>query len=442
MVEAGKITDEQLNRALAEQAKKGGFLGQILIDLGFIDDNSLTSFLARHCRIPHLSLLDYLIDESLLGLIPKEMCLKHRVLPMDKLGKNLTVAMVNPLDAEALQAVREACPDLRIKPILCAYDHFEIVTARLFASKDSGPTELTASSFGLPHLTPKSGPAAKETPAPSPEAPSKEPEPTPEAPAERPEPAAKETPAPSPEAPSKEPEPTPEAPAERPEPAREETAETAPPSPKEAPIDGDSVISQVFAAEAQGAAQGAAQEAAEEPEPAAARPRQVASAPDGISDSAIAMRNVISVMRDSMCDTYAMLARKMDLFRGLSREDVARVFVKGVTKEFPTGQVIFRKGDRDGEIYVILNGEVNIRDGDQHLATLRKGDMFGEMAWATNQPRSADAVAVQTTSVLLLNDDVLHHVLDKEPALHILQNVVLTMSERLQAANKRLQGNV
>ena len=75
---------------------------------------------------------------------------------------------MNPLNAEALEKVRGLCPDLKIKPILCAYKHFEVVTAKLFsegANKKSGPLELTATSFGLKRPTPaaaKAKPTASE----------------------------------------------------------------------------------------------------------------------------------------------------------------------------------------------------------------------------------------------------------------------------------------
>jgi len=170
LVGTGRITPEQLEKAQDEQKKTGLFLGQVLVDLGFIDDNSLTSFLAKHCRIPHLSLLDYLIDESQLELIPKDVCLKYRLLPIDKLGKNLTVAMVNPLNREALEAVRKLCPNLRIKPILCAWNHYEAVTKRVFGAEGKGGAapELTASQLGMappkPPATPK--PAAPPEPPP------------------------------------------------------------------------------------------------------------------------------------------------------------------------------------------------------------------------------------------------------------------------------------
>ena len=165
LVGEGIITREELDEALRRKETEGGFVGQILVDLGYIKQNELISFLVKQCKIPHIILADYHISDELLSLVPEEICLEHCLLPIDKLGKILTVAMVDPLDANALEAVRQVCPDLRIKPILCDWSHFAPACERLF-QKGKG-TEVTASSFGLsehPDLMPD-----EESDAPEPE---------------------------------------------------------------------------------------------------------------------------------------------------------------------------------------------------------------------------------------------------------------------------------
>jgi len=126
----GKVNPVDMQRALHKAEKSGVFIGDVLVEEGVLDEEALLTFLTKYCKIPHLSLLDYLIDEALFSLIPLEMCLKFHVLPIDRMGRNLTVAMVNPLDAAALDAIRERCPGLRVKPILCANRHFETVIRR------------------------------------------------------------------------------------------------------------------------------------------------------------------------------------------------------------------------------------------------------------------------------------------------------------------------
>lgn len=142
LVDDGIITAAQLQRALTVQKEKNGFLGQILVDLGFVTQDVVVSTLVRQCKIPHLSLRDYEIGKDVLQVIPQDLCLKLRILPVDKLGRILTIAMVDPLDMGALEELRGEFPDLRIKPILCDWDHFKSVAARAFGlTTDEGSQE-------------------------------------------------------------------------------------------------------------------------------------------------------------------------------------------------------------------------------------------------------------------------------------------------------------
>jgi len=136
-----------------------------------------------------------------------------------------------------------------------------------------------------------------------------------------------------------------------------------------------------------------------------------------------------------MRDTYAVLARRTELFRGLSPEMVAKIFAKGMTVEFEPGKTVFDKGAPGKELYAILGGKVRILDDGREIATLSRGDMFGEMALISNEPRSASAVTMETTSVLVLTYDVFDKVLPKEAALQLLVNIVITLSKRLRTAN-------
>jgi len=174
LVQEGLVTEAQLAEAVAIQQAEGGFLGHILMRLGYVKQDDVASCLVKQCKIPHLSLLDYEIGPQVLSLVPQEVCKKYHLLPIDKLGRILTVAMVDPLDLDALEEVRRNCPELRIKPILCNWEHFDLVFGRIFvdqgAGKQNGGNTLTAKSLGLTRgrrapKAPSPAPAAKE-PAP------------------------------------------------------------------------------------------------------------------------------------------------------------------------------------------------------------------------------------------------------------------------------------
>jgi chromosomal replication initiator protein DnaA len=134
LIEEGLIRPDELQEALAKQEETGQFVGQVLVELGYVSEQDLASFLVRQCRIPHLNLLDYEIRKEALDLIPYEMSREHRVLPVDKLSSMLTVAMVDPFDGAVLEKIRERT-GLRVKPVLCNWYDFELVFARLYGER-------------------------------------------------------------------------------------------------------------------------------------------------------------------------------------------------------------------------------------------------------------------------------------------------------------------
>lgn len=168
LIEEGLITTGQLEKALEEQGRTGQFLGQILVKQGAVSQAAVSSCLVKQCKIPHLSLLDYEVSSEVLALIPEEVCRRHHLLPIDKLGRILTVAMVDPLDTEALEIIRRHCGELKIKPILCNWEHYELVSAKLWGGDGKGgERHVTAESLGLGKLPPAAKPTDR-TPTPIP----------------------------------------------------------------------------------------------------------------------------------------------------------------------------------------------------------------------------------------------------------------------------------
>lgn len=394
LLQQGKASREQLERALAIQKETGAFLGEILVEEGILDEKSLLSFLAKFCKIPHLSLLDYLIDAEVAALVPKEVCLQYRLIPIDKLGRNLTIAMVNPLNTKALEVVQEHCPELRIKPILCAHKHFESVVEKVFGTetRTGGAVDLSASAFGI-RLSPAEKAAIAERKAPPPA----------------------ETPAAAPDMQH-----LPDA-----APVESETDFA------ERKMRGSTTHRVRFAGESLAEGETPDTESVFEGvfHGAPVAPPAGGDEPDQI------MQDVTSVMIDSMRDTYEILARRMDLFRGLDAENIAKIFARGMTVEYQTGEVIFKKGQEGESLYLILNGRVAIADDGREIALLKQGDMFGEMALISQGKRSADAIAVNDVSLLALKMDIINNIMPRDVSVQLLVNIIMTLSRRLQEAN-------
>ncbi len=172
----GVVTPEQLEAALELSAEIGVFVGQAMVELEYLDEEQLVTFLVRQCRIPHINLTDYDIDREIAELIPSDICRLHSVIPVDRLGNMLTVAMVDPLDDEAMEAVAEHC-DLNVKPILCSWYDFEQVSRRMFGDATMPPPRREPSdeaSLSEPQAEPVSAASLQERVRETPEEPSDE----------------------------------------------------------------------------------------------------------------------------------------------------------------------------------------------------------------------------------------------------------------------------
>ena len=105
-VEAGLITPEQLQRALETQKSTGSFIGETLIDLGFLTANDLGSFLQEQFHISYLSLEELQMAPEVVGVLSEQVVRRFNVLPIRREDNRLYVAMVDPLNFNAIQELR------------------------------------------------------------------------------------------------------------------------------------------------------------------------------------------------------------------------------------------------------------------------------------------------------------------------------------------------
>jgi type IV pilus assembly protein PilB len=108
LVAGGLIKEEQLERALEEQKKRGGKVGEVLVDLGFINEHNLATFLARQLHIPFLEIEKQLVDPDSVKLIPADMARRVVAIPLYKDKEALVVAMADPLNIFGLDDIRKA----------------------------------------------------------------------------------------------------------------------------------------------------------------------------------------------------------------------------------------------------------------------------------------------------------------------------------------------
>jgi type IV pilus assembly protein PilB len=106
LVKDNFITNDQLEIALKHQRQHGGRLGSILISLGFVEDDDITSLLSKKYGVPSINLAFFEIDPSIIKLIPMDVAQKYMVIPLSRVGSTLTVASVDPTNVFATDDIK------------------------------------------------------------------------------------------------------------------------------------------------------------------------------------------------------------------------------------------------------------------------------------------------------------------------------------------------
>ncbi len=150
---------------------------------------------------------------------------------------------------------------------------------------------------------------------------------------------------------------------------------------------------------------------------------------------------VVEVRGKSTAEVLAQI----DIFAGLPPVHLSRVVDIGLEEEHARGATVFSEGDAGDRFYLILAGAVRITRfvagmGEEALAVLRAGAYFGEMSLIDSAPRSATAIAHESSRLFVVNRADLEDLLfvDRDLAYELLWNFVRTLSRRLRATNDKM----
>lgn len=106
LVSSGLINEEQLKKALAVQQKEGGRLGSILVKMNFVPEEKLMMFLSKQYGVPYVDLSRFDIEASIVKLIPADVAQKYQIMPINRTGATVTIAMVDPSNVFAIDDVK------------------------------------------------------------------------------------------------------------------------------------------------------------------------------------------------------------------------------------------------------------------------------------------------------------------------------------------------
>ncbi len=141
LAEQGLLTEEQLNEAQrVQQQTKNPDLGQVLMALGFVGEREVTAAQAQELGYAFVDLDNAALESSAVNVVPDRIAKQHGVIPVRKEGTTLWLAMSNPNNIEAMDAVQFAS-GCRVTPVLAVPGAIEDAIKRHYGSASNGAAE-------------------------------------------------------------------------------------------------------------------------------------------------------------------------------------------------------------------------------------------------------------------------------------------------------------
>jgi type IV pilus assembly protein PilB len=106
LVQKKFITIEQLQKALEEQKARGGRIGSSLVRLNYIKEDELLSFLSAQYRVPSIKFSKMEIPPNVIKLIPTSVAKKYFIIPINRVGPKLTIAMTDPSNIIVIDEIK------------------------------------------------------------------------------------------------------------------------------------------------------------------------------------------------------------------------------------------------------------------------------------------------------------------------------------------------
>ena len=136
LVEAGLLTEEQLKQAVIDHKRNNMKLGQYLVREGIVGGGQISDLISRQLKITKYYPDHYPIDMRLTDTLPLEMAQKYQAVPVAKTNYLLTLAMTDPTDIDALDAM-EVYTNLEVEAVICTYQEWNHLLGSLYGTYSS-----------------------------------------------------------------------------------------------------------------------------------------------------------------------------------------------------------------------------------------------------------------------------------------------------------------
>ena len=155
LIKANLVTADQVKKALDEQKVRGGSMGTNLIKLGYVDEETLLTFLSKHYRVEPVKLSKIHIDAKVTNLVPSSTAKKHLVMPIKRIGPKLILAMSDPSNIMVIDEIKfitgyNVQPVVAIPHIVELNIGHAIIAESVFIGLDAAVRKMKALLAGQP----------------------------------------------------------------------------------------------------------------------------------------------------------------------------------------------------------------------------------------------------------------------------------------------------
>lgn len=148
LVKEEVISLDQLKTAIEEQKQTGKRLGETLLRLGYINEYELVAFLSKQYRVPAINLDEFEIAPDVLKLVPRESAVKHGLIPINRSGSNLVVAMSDPSNIFAIDDLKFATGH-NIEVVVASERAIKNAIDKYYGSKKEGSAKIEVEDTGV-----------------------------------------------------------------------------------------------------------------------------------------------------------------------------------------------------------------------------------------------------------------------------------------------------
>jgi type IV pilus assembly protein PilB len=133
LIDGGLLTEDQLKQAVADHKRNNMKLGEYLVREGIVSSSEIVNLVSRQLNIEKYKPAAYPIDISLSTVIPLEMCQKHQLVPIQRTSHLLKIAMTDPMEINALDAI-EVFTNIEVEAVICTYQELNHMISSLYGT--------------------------------------------------------------------------------------------------------------------------------------------------------------------------------------------------------------------------------------------------------------------------------------------------------------------